>query len=347
MKKNNFKLTLISTMFFCGSVNAEFLLNVNLSNDQNGNNGIIVVSPYDEFGFDENGIHRDGGTTDTDGFRADGRKEDNNSSINQTLDQTLSSDYSVTLTQDVVEGNFGYVSGILTFNTTPVTVLSVEGNTVVLDESLTTNPFPSDIDIILNGTSTNNSSSSTPWSNTVDLYKDVLVNYFPADTLIRHHSTGGTAYCLSDNSISNGTVLQQSNTSTRRRIYYSVRYSSNDDLCGSGTYRYRSDLWGSDIRQRTENRLVSSTTTDYFELSGVSDGDVVDIYIPIRLQVSLDGGLYQDVTLTRENINNQSLTFELNNIDVRTASFRITDLNHSTQFSNLTNIVIQPQMLRN
>ena len=340
MKKNNFKLILISTILIAGSVNAEFILNVNIDNQKNS---IVVDSPFDQFGFDENGIHRSGETTDPEGFNSEGTKPDTNSNVNQSLNQILDSAYNVTLTQDVVEGNFSSLSGTLTFSTTPISVLSVEGNTVVLDEEITTNPFPSNIDIIVNGSQTNNTTAAVPWSNTVEVYQNVQVGYFPPDFLIRHHSTGGTAYCRTDPNIADGTVLVTSIQSTRRRLYLSAGISGN---CSDGSYRYLTDLWGADIRYRTESQLVSSTTTDYFILNNVAENDSVDVYLPLRLQASVDGGLYEDVALTRDNVSSNQLTFELTGIDARSVSFRITDLNHSTQLGTLTGLVIEPDMAR-
>lgn len=342
--KNIYKFSLLSIFLATTTVNANYYINVDVAK-KNDQSPFVIESPYDIFGFDENGIHRSGEVVDPEGFNAEGLKPDSNSVINSSLNQTLDNAYNENITQDVIEGNFGYVSGTITFNSTPVTVSTVESNSVILDNGLTSNPFPSGIDIIKNGNIETNSTAASAWQNTIEVYEDVRVSYFPPDALIRHHSTGGTAYCKSNPNISDGTLLDSNISSTRRRLYYSVRYATNDDLCGAGLYRYRSDLWGADVRYRNENRLVSSTTTDYFILNA-NESDIIDVYMPLRLQVSIDGGLYQDITLNRENVNSNQLTFEIPNLNARSLDFRITDLQHSTNLTDLTGVIIQPQMLR-
>ena len=355
MKQNIFNFIILSNLLISNSLSAEFFINVNLNNNTQN---IIIDSSYDSFGFDENGVHRSGNMTDSEGFDANGRRIDSNSSINQSLNQSLSNSYTIDLNQDVVEGNFASFSGTIDFSTLPLTISTVEGRTVLLDEGNTINPFPSGIEIIKNG-SLENSLGSSQYQNTEEVYEDVQVTYW---TEYVRTSTTSSAVADGDGSFSltqraatipqGGIISSRTSGSTRYRYVNNQSSYTNYYTWDSGTstwlkFRYSADYYVSNRRTRTENRLVSSTTTDYFEINGVNDGDTIDVYIPLRLQVSLDGGIYQDVILTRNNISNQSLSFEINDINVRTASFRITDLNHSTQFSILANINIQSEMLRN
>lgn len=323
------------------SVNADYYMNVDIAK-KNGQSPFVIESPYDIFGFDENGIHRSGDVVDPEGFNADGLRPDSNSVVNSTLSQTLDNAYSVTLTQDVVEGNFGYVTGTLSFNTTPVTVSNVEGNSVILDNGLTSNPFPSGIEIIKNGVVETNSSSANAWQNTVNVYEEVRIKYISEWVLV---NSGSYGYWRTNPNLSNGYVLQYAQYDSE------VGYKQRDVVNGGwdredgGRYLYWADRYIASTRYRNETRLVSSTTTDYFILNANS-GDTVDVYMPIRLQVSIDGGLFEDVTLNRADANTNQLTFELPNLNARNLDFRITDLQHSTNLTDLTGIVIQPQMLR-
>jgi hypothetical protein len=340
--KNKFKLTLLSTLIISSSLSAEFFMNVQLQKNKNGNNGIFVDSPYDSFGFDKDGIHRSGDVVDIEGFGANGLKPDSNSAINMTLDQNLDNSYNIELSQDIVEGNFGYISGTINFSTTPLTVQSIEGNNVVLDEGLTTNPFPSGIDIIKNGTVVNNSGSANDWQNIVNVYQDVSVYYWTSFEYI-HSRTAGS----SNLNMSHGTLYSTTNhTATRWRVYINRNIATRpwpdrDDLIIYGT-----DNWASSRRTRNESQLVSSITTDYFVLNNVAVNDTIDVYMPMKLQVSIDNDSYQNVELTRENASSNQLTFELENLDNQKLNFRITDLNHSTNISNITGLNINPQNLR-
>ena len=330
------KPSLILTFLATTSVNANYYINVDVSK-KNGQSPFVIESPYDIFGFDENGIHRSGELVDPEGFNAEGLKQDSNSVINSTLSQTLDNAYNINLIQDVVESNFGHITGTLSFITTPLTVSSVEGNSVILDNGLTSNPFPNGIEIIKNGVVETNSSGAINWQHIENVYEERTVYDFPNG--YEYYGTSSVTWCRSDPNIPDGTLLHsQNNTSVRYRHYSTGKTGRT---C-SGGYSYSSDVYRSIGVSRTVNQLVSSTTTDYFILNA-NVGDTIDVYMPIRLQVSIDGSLFEDVTLNRADSNTNQLTFELPNLNARSVDFRITDLQHST---DLTGVVIQPQMLR-
>ena len=336
------KMIFLSTILLAsGYLNAEYLLNVNLKDQKNS---IIVDSPFDSFGFDENGIHRSGETTDSEGFRADGRKADDNSNVNQSLNQELSTEYNLTMTQDIIEGNFGYLTGTLSFSTEGITVQTVDSNIVVADEGLTSNPFPNGIQIIRNGTVENNTSNATSWEYIDEVYENVSEYYWTDYEFI--HTRDRRASTNPD--VAHGTLMEQANfTATRWRYYANRNYPRENWPDRDDLFLYMTDSWASSRRTRTVERLVSSTREDYYIISSLTQGDVIDVYMPIRLQVSIDGGLYEDVELTRDSVGSNSVTFELENLNARELRFRVTDLNHSTRFVDLTGVNIQPEMLRN
>ena len=334
-------ISLLSIFLATTTVNANYYINVDVAK-KNGKSPFVIESPYDIFGFDENGIHRSGEVVDPEGFNAEGLKPDSNSVINSSLNQTLDNAYNTNITQDVVEGNFGYVSGTIIFNSTPVTVSTVENNSVILDNGLTQNPFPSGIELIKNGNIETNSTSANPWQNTVDVYETVSEYYWTPYEFIHTRDKMGLPNC----NTSHGTLISSSNhTSTRWRHYANTNYPVEPHPTLDGYCIYMTDSWASSRRTRNVEKLVSSTTTDYFIINA-NNGDIIDVYMPLRLQVSIDGGLYQDITLNRGSVSSNQLTFEIPNLNARSLDFRITDLRHSTNLTDLTGVIIQPQMSR-
>ena len=312
---------------------------------------IVIKSSYDQFGFDKDGNHKDGGTSDQDGFNNIGIKDDINSSIDQTLNNKLLSSQEYNIAQDVNEGNFTEFNGSFSFDKEIITLINQDSKVSYLKSTENTNSYPNNIEVIKNGSIINSTYISSDFIQQEPIYEDVTSTYWTTPVNRGNINTftalsGNGSYSLTQSAATKtiGYTLSV-NTSNSGRTKSYLRVAQNNHISyyeynNRYQFRYSFSYWDSHQRTTTNNVLTGYNNTNYSEYSNANIGDEIEILKPIKLEYSTDNISWTEINTTRDNITESKLNFNIDSVDTQNINFRLTDQGHSYSISTLKSFVV-------
>jgi hypothetical protein len=297
---------------------------------------ILTDSGFDINGFDKDGFHKDTKTeVDNNGYNKEGIRNDIDSNISANISNKLITNYETNINQQDEQGDFIEVSGIISFNKNISNILNVDSKNVILKSQIISSPFSNGNQIIKNNLLYSNIYNIADYDKVDNVYENVSVTYY-TDWTLRGTSTATTT----NPSYSSGQTVSSRNwgTSPYKYVANESSYYRTYELNGSMRYQYNCDYYEKSKRTRTEQRLVSSTTTKYTEINNVLNNDVIEVFIPIKLEVNIDSAGWQNIPLDRNDITKGEVSFSISNILFRSIDIRISDSLIGEDYTTLNNI---------